>query len=105
MLSFSKISFALAFAVGLAVAVPVTNAGVDIARRVADPATLPAGAVAHVARVAEPKAAPVAHPIEARQLPVSVPDAISTATGLITPLIAEIGMYICLHPIVSWFRC
>jgi len=90
MFSFSKISFALAFAVGLAIAVPVTNAGVDVAKRVADPAVFPAGSIAHVARVAEPKAASIAQPIDARQLPVSVPDAISTATDLITPLIAEI---------------
>jgi len=90
MFTFSKIPFALAFAVGLVIAMPVTNAGVDVVRRIADPAAFPAGSVAHVARVAEPKAASVAQPIDARQLPVSVPDAISTATDLITPLIAEL---------------
>jgi len=90
MFTFSKISFALVFAVSLAIAVPVTNAPVDVVRRVADPAVLPAGSVAHVARVAEPEAASVAQPIEARQLPVSVPDAISTATSLIGPLFTEI---------------
>jgi hypothetical protein len=91
MFTFSKISIALAFAVGLAIAVPVTNAPVDVVRRVADPAVLPAGSVAHVARVAEPEAAAsVARPIDARQLPLSVPDAISTATNLIGPLFTEI---------------
>ena len=95
MFTFSKISFALGFAVSLAIAIPVTNAGLDVVRRVADPAALPAGSVAHIARVAEPKTASAAQPIDARQLPVSVPDAISTATNLISPLFAEIGMYIC----------